>query len=120
MRKEQGRTWVFVILLLVFSFVSVWGGNPKLKKNLDPCKQPPQLLSKPSKEDLAKGNKIRAQGSIGIAISEDGDVTDARVMNASSPAAADLLLARARSMKFAPRPGCGVFKTAVNFTLAGS
>jgi hypothetical protein len=73
-------------------------------------------VSKPSVQDLAKAHRLRAQGTVAIVISEEGDVTDAKVLNASHDAS-ELLLAQARGMKFAPRTGCGVFKTAVNFTL---
>jgi hypothetical protein len=64
-----------------------------------------------------EGRDIRAQGSVNIAISEEGDVTEAKVVRASSPEAADMLLKRARSMKFQSRPGCGTFRTTVNYTL---
>jgi len=102
----------FLVLLLTVITIPLWAGDKKSNKAADPCKQPPGLLSKTSNEDIA-------QGTVAIAISEEGDVTNAKVMNASSSAAADLLLARARAMKFALRPGCGVFKTIVNFTLNG-
>ena len=89
------------------------------KKN--PCGKPPDLLSgsKPSKTELDEARKIHAQGSVAITISEEGDVTDARVVRASSPEAANLLLSRAKGMKFKARPGCGVFQTTVNYTSSG-
>ena len=112
---KQRFTAVLLILFLT-NLIPLWAGDKKAN-NADPCKEPPRLLSKPSKENLAAAKKIRAQGSVAIAVDEDGNVNAAKVTNASSREAADLLLERARSMKFAPRPGCGVFKTVVNFTL---
>ncbi|MGH9556437.1 MAG: hypothetical protein ACRD2Y_11515, partial [Terriglobales bacterium] len=64
-----------------------------------------------------KGRKLRAQGSVTISISEEGDVVEAKLVRASSPEAGDLLLTRARSLKFKARPGCGNFKTTVNYKL---
>jgi len=88
------------------------------KKKESPCdKAPVQVSAPPSMEELKKARDIRAQGSVNIAISEEGDVTDAKVVRASSPEAADMLLKRARSMKFQSRPGCGTFRTTVNYTL---
>jgi hypothetical protein len=55
---------------------------------------------------------------IKIMISEEGDVTDAKVVNASSQEAVPLLIAFARSAKFKPRPGCGETQSAINYTLA--
>jgi TonB family protein len=55
---------------------------------------------------------------VNISISEDGDVIDAKVVQASSDEAVDLLLAFARSAKFKPRAGCGITHAAINYTLA--
>ena len=90
------------------------------KKKDSPCGKPPEISSsQPTKEELDKARKLRAQGLVNISISEDGDVVEAKVIQASSEEAADLLLTRAKAMKFKPRPGCGTFKTIVNYTLAG-
>ena len=94
-------------------------GGDKKKDSL--CGKPPEVVptSQPTKEELEKARKLRAQGSVNISISEDGDVVEAKLVRATSREAADLLLARAKAMKFKPRPGCGTFKTTVNYTLAG-
>lgn len=107
--------WIFAAILVLPPTVA--GG----KKKDSPCSKPPDLISsaKPTKEEQEKARKVRPQGSVNIAISEDGDVVEAKVVRASSPEAADLLLGRAKSMKFKPRSGCGSFRTTVNFTLAG-
>lgn len=53
-----------------------------------------------------------------IVISEEGDVADARVVRATSDEAGRLLIDVAKGMKFTPRPGCGTFKTVLNFNLS--
>src|SRR5215471_6421094 len=65
------------------------------KHPASPCEKPREMASAPqwSKEDQAKAKKIRAQGLIEISISEEGDVTEAKVVRASSRDAIDLLLA---------------------------
>ena len=85
-----------------------------------PCDKPREVVSAPqfSKESQVKARKIKAQGYVSIVINEDGDVTDAKVIRASSPEAVDLLLEFARSAKFKPRTGCGPTQTAINYTLA--
>jgi TonB family protein len=86
-----------------------------------PCDKPREMVSQPqwSKEDQAKARKIRAQGMIEVSVSEEGDVTEAKVVRASSREAIDLLLAYAKSAKFKPRAGCGVTHTVINYSLAG-
>src|ERR1051325_7220788 len=80
------------------------------KKKPPPCETPPVLISAPpSKEELKKAREIRAQGSVELAVGEDGDVTEAKVVRASSKEAADMLLKRTKAMKFQPRPGCGTY-----------
>jgi len=83
------------------------------------CPDHPQMLpgSKPTKEEQKRQKELRAQGTVSIAISEEGDVVEAKIVRASSKEAATELLKRAQSMKFEPRPGCGVFRTQINFTL---
>jgi len=88
-----------------------------LEKKDSSCGKPPDLVSSPpTKEEQGKARKIRAQGAVAISISEDGEVVEAKVLRASSSKEADFLLAGAKAMKFKPRPGCGTFKTTVNFT----
>jgi TonB family protein len=52
-----------------------------------------------------------------ITIKEDGQVSDAKVLEASPKEAAEALLASAKTIKFKPRPGCGTFNTEMIFTL---
>ena len=104
-----------LMLVTLFMPCSLVGGD---KKKESPCDKPPiQTSPPPSKEELKKARDIRAQGSVNIAISEEGDVTDAKVVRGSSSEAAEMLLKRAKSMKFQSRPGCGTFRTTVNYTL---
>jgi hypothetical protein len=91
------------------------------KKDQSPCAKPRELSSKPqlSKEEQKRAHEIRAQGMVAISINEEGDVVDAKILRASSADAVGFLLAQARSMKFKPRPACGVTYTKVNFTFSG-
>ena|SRR5438128_9819460 len=90
------------------------------KRRQSPCGKPPDLVSKTPfpKEERDKAKKIRVHGAVAIEISEDGDVVEARVVRASSDEAGRLLIDLAKGMKFKPRPGCGPFKTIVNFNLS--
>ena len=56
-------------------------------------------------------------GRIAITIDEDGQVSEARLLEASPKEAADALLATAKTIAFKPRPGCGTFKTEMIFTV---
>ena len=84
------------------------------------CSKPPDLVSKRplSKEEQERANKIRAQGYVAIVISEDGDVVEAKATRASSNEAGKILVHLVQGFKFKSRPGCGPFKTIVNFSLA--
>jgi outer membrane biosynthesis protein TonB len=62
--------------------------------------------------------KLGPQGYVNISIGEEGDVIDAKVVQASSPEAVDLLLTFAKTAKFKPRQGCGITHGAINYTLA--
>jgi TonB family protein len=106
-----------VLLLASLTSPSAKAGG---KHKDSPCDKPREVASPPqlSKEAQVKARKIRAQGYVAIVISEDGDVTDAKVIQASSPEAVDLLLEFARSAKFKPRTGCGPTQSAINYTLA--
>ena len=78
------------------------------------CHKPPQVVPGPKPPKGAK--KPGLQGSVEIEISEDGEVVSAKTVQASSSSPSDQLESFAKSMKFKPRPGCGVFKTVVNFS----
>jgi TonB family protein len=87
------------------------------KKN--DCKHPPKILSQPKffDEDRSKWKGKSVTGRVAIVLSEEGDVTQARVVYASPKEAAESLLNAAKQAKFAPRPGCGDLKTEVVFSL---
>ena len=105
----------------VFVMCSVLSSGAADKQSASPCDKPRQIASQPhlSKEEQKKAHAIRAQGTVAISITEEGDVVDAKVVRASSANAVDLLLRQAKSIKFKPRPGCGTTHTVVNFSLAG-
>lgn len=106
-----------ISLLVTFAWPSAIASD----KHKDfPCDKPREIASAPqlSKEEQSKARKIRAQGMVNISISEDGDVIEAKVVQASSPEAVDVLLAFAKSAKFKPRTGCGTTQGAINYTLA--
>jgi TonB family protein len=117
-KSSLSRSAKCLVLLAAFILPFAIGRD---KHPISPCDKPREITSPPqlSKEDQAKARKIRAQGTVEISISEEGDVTESKVVRASSREAVDLLLAFARSAKFRPRTGCGPTHTAINFTLAG-
>src|SRR5258708_29559405 len=86
------------------------------KKN--DCKHPPKILSQPkfSDEDRSKWKGKSVTGRVAIVVSEEGDVTQARVVSASPKEAAESLLNASKQAKCAPRPGCGDLKTEVVFS----
>jgi len=83
------------------------------------CRKPPEVIPPPkqSKEEKERQPKTKIQGTVAIEISEDGDVVAAKALHPTSDEAASQLVLLAKSMKFKPRPGCGVFKTEVNYTI---
>jgi len=87
------------------------------KKN--DCKHPPKILSQPkfSDQDRSKWKGKSVTGRVAIVVSEEGDVTQARVVSASPKEAAESLFNAAKQAKFAPRPACGDLKTEVVFSL---
>ena len=54
-------------------------------------------------------------GTVAVTISEDGNVIDAKVLRAPSDDAAELLTHFVKTFKFKARPGCGDFRTQMNF-----
>jgi TonB family protein len=118
MRKSSLRRLALPLALLTTSILPYAIGGDK--HAVSPCDKPREVASPPqlSKEEREKARKIRAQGMVNISISEDGDVIDAKVVQASSAEAVDLLLAFARSAKFKPKTGCGITHAEINYTLA--
>jgi hypothetical protein len=110
-------------LILALATASLLPPAMAKDKEQSGCGKPPEFVSgariKMTKEEQEKIRKLRPQGSVAVSISEAGDVVEAKVVRASSSEAADLLLARTKSMKFKARPGCGTFKTAINYNLTG-
>lgn len=83
------------------------------------CRKPPDIATQPKmpEEYREKWKKVRVQGRVAIAIDEDGHVFEAKLLEASPKDAADALLATAKTITFKPRPGCGTFKTEMNFSV---
>jgi len=106
----------------LFSVAALLAGGSAYagKRKESPCSKPPKVISRPPlpKEEQERAKRIRAQGSIEMEIGEDGNVAEAKVVNASSKDAAEILLDMVKGMKFEPRSGCGPFKTTLNFTLS--
>jgi TonB family protein len=102
-----------VLLLAGFGIGPAMAQN---KKN--DCKHPPKILSQPklSDEDRSKWKGKSVTGRVAIVVSEEGDVTQARVVSASPKEAAESLLNAAKQAKFAPRSGCGDLNTEVVFS----
>ena len=108
-------------LMLTLATVAMRVPSGADEKKESACgKQPVSMPGrKPTKEEQQKACKLRAEGLVAISISEEGDVVNATVVRTLSRVAAEALLTRARSMKFKPRPGCGILKIRVNYRLAG-
>ena len=95
------------------------GIGPAMAQNKkNDCNHPPKILSQPkfSDEDRNKWKGKSITGRVAIVVSEEGDVTEARVVSATPKEAAGSLLNAAKQAKFAPRPGCGDLKTEVVFS----
>jgi len=102
------------LFLVAFGALSTSGqGNQKA------CRKPPEIATQPKtpQEYREKWKKVHVQGRVAITIDENGQVSEAKLLEASPKEAADALLATAKTAKFKPRPGCGVFKTEINFTV---
>jgi hypothetical protein len=115
------KHYLLVAWLLPRLIAGLANGAPGgAKGRQSPCSKPPELVSRQPlpKDDQDKAKKIRAQGNIAVVISEDGKVSDAKGVHASSDEAGRLLVELAKGMKFKPRPGCGPYKTTVTFNLA--
>lgn len=114
------RRYILTVLLLALGSCLTIKPAMAAKRDQSPCGKHPDLVSRAPlpKEQEARAKKIRAQGTVAIAISEEGDVVDAKVVLASSDEAGKILIDRVKGMKFKPRPGCGPIKLSVNFSLA--
>jgi len=105
---------IFLILTLLLSVISRPAAAQNTPKD---CKKPPKILAQPSfsKEDQKKWKGKSVQGRIAIVISEDGDVTQAQVVNASPKGVEEALVDAAKRAKFQPRKGCGELKSDIFF-----
>jgi TonB family protein len=102
--------------ILLLAGLGIGPAMAQNKKN--DCKHPPKILSQPkfSDEDRSKWKGKSVTGRVAIVVSEEGDVTQARVVSASPKEAAESLLNAAKQAKFAPRLGCGDLNTEVVFS----
>ena len=102
--------------ILLLAGLGIGPATAQNKKN--DCKHPPKILSQPkfSDEDRSKWKGKSVTGRVAIVVSEEGAVTQARVVSASPKEAAESLLNAAKQAKFAPRPGCGDLNTEVVFS----
>lgn len=100
--------------------LSISGYPTNAQNKKDNCGHPPKIVAQPrySDADRTKWKGRAVSGKVAIVVSEEGDVTQARVVSASPKEAAESLLNAAKLAKFAPRPGCGELKTAINFILS--
>jgi hypothetical protein len=107
---------IFLGLALILSS-SGYPTNAQNEKNN--CGHPPKIVSQPrfSDEDQTKWKGKSVSGKVAIVVSEEGDVTQARVVSVSPKAAAESLLNATKQAKFEPRHGCGELKTEVFFNL---
>lgn len=104
------------ILIAVSLSVTTLSDAQSKKKG---CKEPPKMLSQPrfSDDERAKWKGKSISGKVAIVISEDGDVSQAKVVSVNPNEAAEVLLNAVKRAKFDPRPGCGEIRTDVSFSL---
>jgi hypothetical protein len=109
------RPAILLALVLLFASASPLAvprpSKHEKAKNTD-CSKPPALVMK---GDQKKAKQIRMVGTVAAEIGEDGTVQTASVVRATSEEAGELLVHLAKSMKFAARPGCGVYRTQFDF-----
>ena len=108
-----------ILIFLGLALILCSGGYPaKAQKKKNNCKHPPKIVFQPrfSDEDQKKWKGKSVSGKIAIVISEEGDVTQARVLAASPKEAAESLVNTVKQMKFEPRQGCGELKTEIFFS----
>ena len=106
-------------LSLQFSLATFGALSTRGQSDQKACRKPPEIATQPKtpQEYREKWKKVNVHGRIAIIIDEDGQVSEAKLIEASPKEAADALLATAKTIKFKPRPGCGTFKTEMIFTL---
>jgi hypothetical protein len=105
---------IFLGLALILSSSGHATNAQKRKNN---CGRAPKIVSQPrfSDDDRTRWKGKSVSGKVAIVVSEEGDVTQARVVSASPLEAAEALLNAAKVAKFEPRYGCGELKSDVFF-----
>jgi len=108
-----------ILIFLGLALILCSSGYPaKAQNKKNNCKHPPKIVFQPrfSDEGQKKWKGKSVSGKIAIGISEEGDVTQARVLAASPKEAAESLVNTVKQMKFEPRQGCGELKTEIFFS----
>ncbi len=109
-----------LVFLSVQLFLANFGAvSADAQSNQKACRKPPEIANHPKtpQEYREKWKNVNVRGRIAITIDEDGQVSEAKLLEASPKEAADALLGTAKSVSFKPRPGCGPFKTEMIFTV---
>jgi hypothetical protein len=123
-RTRNARdTWRIGVIFAFWGVALIFSSGVNLAKaqnKKSDCGHPPKILSqaKFSDEDRAKWKGKSVTGKVAIVISEDGDVSQARVLAASPKEATEALLNAVKQMKFEARRGCGELKTEIYFGLS--
>jgi hypothetical protein len=117
MTQRCTNAFALAIVCTTLSFPAVAGSPKREKPKNSDCTKPPALVEKGrlSKEDQKKAKQVRMVGTVAAEIAEDGTVQTATVVRSTSEEAGELLVHLAKSMRFAARPGCGIYKTQFNF-----
>ena len=116
MRYKFLRSLSFLAALSLAAFGAFSASGQSSQKA---CRKPPEIVTQPKTppEYRDRWKRVNIRGKVAITIDEDGQVSEAKVLEASPKEAAEALLAGAKTIKFKPRPGCGTFKTEMIFTL---
>jgi hypothetical protein len=114
-RPNAILSWLALALFILSAGSAVTAQNKKKG-----CGHPPKVLFQPkfSEEDRAKWKGKSPSGRFAIVVSEQGEVTQARVISASPKGAAEAMLSVTKQIKFEPRPGCGDLQTEIFFSFA--
>ncbi|HEV2616596.1 MAG TPA: hypothetical protein VGU63_08325 [Candidatus Acidoferrales bacterium] len=105
------------LLAVCLTFTFALRSPASTQKKRGDCSKPPEVIPPPKQPKGKKQSKAKVYGAVVIEISEDGDVVDAKAVHPTSLEVANQLVSLAKSMKFKPRPGCGVFKTVVTYNI---
>jgi hypothetical protein len=117
--RDKWRTSLIFALCGVALVFSSGAKLAKAQNKKNNCGHPPKILSqaKFSDEDRAKWKNKSVTGKVAIVISEEGDISQARVLAASPKEAREALRNAAKQMKFEARRGCGELQTEIHFSL---